>query len=59
MARDEDLDPGAAVKGYLDGELLLEFELPAPVSGKIGLWSKTDSVSEFDDFVATPAAAKK
>lgn len=50
---------GAAVKGYLDGERLLEYELPAPASGKIGLWSKTDSVSEFDDFVATPAAAKK
>ena len=49
---------GSTVTGFLDGELLLEYELPAPVSGKIGLWSKTDSVSEFADFVATPAATR-
>ena len=30
--------------------------LPAPVSGKVGLWSKTDSVSYFDDFTITPTA---
>ena len=46
---------GATVRGFLDGEALLEYELPAPVSGKVGLWSKTDSVSEFADFVAAPA----
>ncbi len=48
---------GAVVKGFLDGEALLEYELPGPISGKIGLWSKTDSVSEFSDFVAVPASA--
>jgi hypothetical protein len=47
---------GAAVKASLDGEDLLEYELPAPVSGKVGLWSKTDSVSEFADYVIAPAA---
>ena len=47
---------GATVKAALDGEELLEFELPAPISGKVGLWSKTDSVSEFADYVVTPAA---
>ncbi len=46
---------GAAVRGFLDGEPLLEYELPSPISGKIGLWTKTDSVTEFADFVATPA----
>jgi hypothetical protein len=50
---------GAAVKASLDGEELLEFALPAPISGKVGLWSKTDSVSEFADFVVTPAAAAR
>ena len=45
---------GATVKAWLDGEELLEFALPAPISGKVGLWSKTDSVSEFADFVVTP-----
>jgi hypothetical protein len=27
-----------------------------PVSGKIGVWSKTDSLSYFSDCVVTPAA---
>jgi hypothetical protein len=27
-----------------------EYTLSGPVSGKIGVWSKTDSMIEFDDF---------
>jgi hypothetical protein len=41
---------GTALEGWLDGRKLLEYTLPAPVSGKVGLWSKTDSMSEFDDY---------
>jgi hypothetical protein len=41
---------GKQLRGYLDDELLLEYTLDAPVSGKVGLWSKTDSVSQFDEF---------
>lgn len=41
---------GTQLRGYLDDELLLEYTLPAPVEGKVGLWSKTDSVSQFADF---------
>ncbi len=48
---------GATVRGFLDGEALLEYELPAPISGKVGLWSKTDSVSEFADYLIAPANA--
>ena len=44
---------GTKLEGYLNGKLLLEYTLPAPVSGKVGVWSKTDSVSYFDDFVVT------
>jgi hypothetical protein len=40
---------GAKVEGYLNGKLYLEHTLPAPVSGKIGVWSKADSVVYFDD----------
>jgi hypothetical protein len=29
--------------------------LPAPVSGKIGVWSKADSVVYFDDYRVAPA----
>jgi hypothetical protein len=41
---------GTQLRGYLDDELLLEYTLPEPVSGKVGLWSKTDSVSQFNDY---------
>jgi hypothetical protein len=46
---------GTDFKTYIDGQLALEYTLPEPVSGKIGLWSKTDSTSYFKDFVAQPA----
>jgi hypothetical protein len=42
---------GTQLEGWLDGRKLLEHTLSAPVTGKVGLWSKTDSMSEFDDFV--------
>ncbi|HEV2853433.1 MAG TPA: hypothetical protein VHC97_11575 [Thermoanaerobaculia bacterium] len=47
---------GTQLEGYLDGEKLLDYTLAAPVSGKVGVWSKTDSISEFDDYVVTPQA---
>ena len=47
---------GKQLKGYLDGKLLLEHELAEPVSGKVGVWAKTDSMSEFADFTVTPVA---
>jgi hypothetical protein len=46
---------GAKVEAWLDGKRYLEHTLPAPVSGRIGLWSKADSHVYFDDFTATPA----
>ena len=45
---------GTQLRGYLDDKLLLEYTLAEPVSGKVGLWSKTDSVSQFDDYVVEP-----
>lgn len=44
---------GTQLRGYLDDELLLEYTLPEPVSGRVGVWSKTDSVSQFDDYTVT------
>ena len=46
---------GTDFKTYIDGQLALEYTLPEPVSGKIGLWSKTDSTSYFKDYVVQPA----
>jgi len=44
---------GTQLRGYLDDELLLEYTLAEPASGKVGVWSKTDSVSQFDDYTVT------
>jgi hypothetical protein len=45
---------GTQLRGWLDDKLLLEYTLEAPVAGRVGTWSKTDSVSQFADFaVAT------
>ena len=41
---------GSKLEGYLNGKLLLEYTLPELVSGKVGVWSKTDSVSYYDDY---------
>jgi hypothetical protein len=41
---------GTRLRGYLDDELLLEYTLAEPVAGKVGTWSKTDSVSQFADY---------
>jgi hypothetical protein len=46
---------GKKVEGYLDGKLYLEHDLPAPVAGRIGLWSKADSYVYFDDYTVMPA----
>lgn len=46
---------GRRVEGYINGKLLLQHELAAPVSGRVGLWSKADSVVYFDDYRVTPA----
>jgi hypothetical protein len=46
---------GTKVEGYLDGKRYLEHQLPEPVSGRIGLWSKADSRMYFSDLTVTPA----
>jgi hypothetical protein len=45
---------GRKIEGYLDGKLQLEYTLDRDVEGKVGVWSKADSVVFFDDFVVTP-----
>src|SRR5262249_10701913 len=45
---------GNKVEGYLNGERYLEHVLPAPVAGRIGIWSKADSYVYFDHATLTP-----
>jgi len=33
---------------------LADYTLAAPVSGKVGVWSKTDSIAEMADYVVMP-----
>ena len=47
---------GAQIEGYLNGKKLLDYTWSEPIAGKIGLWSKTDSVSYFDEYTVTPMA---
>jgi hypothetical protein len=41
---------GTTLQGALDGKHLIDYTLSELVSGKVGVWSKTDSVSYFDDY---------
>jgi hypothetical protein len=47
---------GTRVEGLLNGKLVLTHVLERPVSGRVGLWSKADSVVYFDDYVVKPGA---
>jgi len=44
---------GTNLQASLNGKHLLDYTLTAPVSGRVGVWSKTDSVSYFDDYTVT------
>jgi hypothetical protein len=45
---------GTQISGYLDGNKFMEYDLPQPVSGKVGVWSKTDTVALIDAFLVEP-----
>lgn len=45
---------GTNLQASLNGKHLLDFTLAEPVSGKVGVWSKTDSVIYYDDYTVTP-----
>lgn len=44
---------GTDFRAGIDGTEGLQYTLAEPVSGRIGLWSKTDSTSYFKDYVVT------
>lgn len=41
---------GNLIKGYVNGIHYMSERLPKPVAGKVGLWTKADSVIYFDDY---------
>ncbi|EKD59098.1 MAG: hypothetical protein ACD_55C00164G0001 [uncultured bacterium] len=44
---------GNDIRGYLNGKLVVETRDDTFKAGKIGLWTKADSVTCFDDVKAT------
>jgi hypothetical protein len=44
---------GTILQASLDGKHLLDYTWPKPSRGKVGVWSKTDSVSYFDQYTVT------
>jgi pyruvate,water dikinase len=42
---------GSHVKGYVDERLLVDYEANRSMEGYLGLWSKADSVTEFDSLI--------
>ena len=43
---------GTQLSGWVDDTQALTFTLPAPVAGRVGLWSKADSVTDYRRFTA-------
>ena len=48
---------GATVRGVLTNhpKVIVEHTFAAPMTGRVGLWTKRDSVTDFRQFVATPS----
>jgi hypothetical protein len=44
---------GAEITGWVNDTQTLQFTLPAPVTGRIGLWSKADSVTDYRNYRVT------
>lgn len=50
---------GRDIRGYFDGQLLTEAEDDQfRDSGRVGLWTKSDAVTQFDDFTIQSAASE-
>ena len=45
---------GETLRGYLDGKLVVEATDATYKAGRVGLWTKADSVTCFDDLVVRP-----
>ena len=46
---------GTTMTTYVNGKLYLTYKLPAPASGKVGVWSKDDTYAYVDDVVVKPS----
>ncbi len=50
---------GNTLKGYLGDELLMEYTAERPLAGYVGLWTKADSVTYFDELIIESKGKKR
>jgi len=50
---------GNTLKGYLDDELIMEYIAERPLAGYVGLWTKADSVTYFDELTIGEGGKKR
>jgi pyruvate, water dikinase len=50
---------GNTLKGYLDDELVMEYTAERPLAGYVGLWTKADSVTYFDELTIEEGGKKR
>jgi len=48
---------GNRMNALLDGRFLFGYEMPVAIGGKVGLWSKADSVTKFRNFMVDTGPA--
>lgn len=49
---------GSKIQAYLDGKLQIDHDDATYAAGYVGLWTKADSVTEFDDLAASGTPGK-
>lgn len=50
---------GHTLKGYLDDERAIQYTAERPLSGYVGLWTKADSITYFEELVIQEGAGKR
>jgi len=50
---------GDRIQAYLNGELLIDHSDAAYASGRVGLWTKADAVTDFDDLVVRTSSVSR
>jgi pyruvate, water dikinase len=50
---------GDTLKGYLNEALLLEYQADRPLPGYVGLWTKADSVTSFEELLIEEGGKKR
>jgi hypothetical protein len=47
------------VRGFYEDELIMEYDAGKSLNGSVGLWTKADSVTEFDSFTIEDRNGKR